>query len=200
MNPLTLAGSVIGILVYVPLCYQILKSGGKVEQKFATWILWAILDGIVAASIIYQHGNFLLAAAFSLGSTITAICIFKSRNFRWGWFDSMATVMAIACMVIWAFSGARIATIASTTAVVIAGLPLMWDCYKRPWKNPFFTYAAFMVSNILTTMGGKNWSVEERLYPAVCTIYCCVVTLLIARKFWVSEPELSPLEERYFGG
>lgn len=194
MSPLTLAGSIIGILVYVPLCYQILKNGDRVEQNFATWILWAILDGIATASIIYQHGNFLLTAAFSLGSTITAICILKSKNFSWGWFESMATFLAIACMVIWALSGARIATIASTTAVLIAGLPLMWDCYKRPWKNPFFTYSAFMVSNVLGTAGGKNWSVEERFYPAACTVYCGVVMILVARKFWNPEPELKKEE------
>jgi len=42
--------------LYIPLDTQILR--GTVVQSLATWGLWALLDGIATASIVYQHGNF----------------------------------------------------------------------------------------------------------------------------------------------
>ena len=192
MSKITLAGSVIGIAVYVPLCISILR--GKVKQNLATWLLWALLDGITAASIFYQYGNYLLTASFALGSTFTSLSIIRSKNFQWTWFETMVASLVVACIVIWAASGAYIATIASTTAVIIAGVPMIVECYKKPWDNPFSTFFCFLVANILGTIGGKEWSVIERLYPAACTIYCLLIVLLIARKFWIKpEPQSEPV-------
>jgi hypothetical protein len=187
VSNLTLAGSVIGIAVYVPLCISILR--GKVKQNLATYLLWALLDYVAAASIFYQHGNYLLTAAFALGSTFAALSIIRSKNFQWTWFETMVASLVVACIIVWAASGAYVATIASTTAVVIAGIPTVVECYKKPWDNSFSTFFGFFVANVLGTIGGKEWSVIERLYPAVCTIYALLIVILIARKFWI-KPEL----------
>ncbi len=182
MNKITLAGSIIGIATYVPLCISILR--GKVKQNLATWVLWALLDGIAAASIFYQHGNYLLTASFALGSTFASLSIIRSKNFQWTWFETMVASLVVACIITWAVSGAYVATIASTTAVIIAGVPTLVECYKKSWDNPFSTYLSFLIANILGTMGGKEWSVIERFYTASCTVYCFIAVILIARKFW----------------
>jgi len=184
VSKFTLAGSVIGIVCYVPLCLAILR--GKVKQNLATWVLWALLDGIAAASIFYQHGNYLLIAAYTLGSTVTSLSILRSKNFKWTLFHTMVSLLVAACIVVWAISGAYVATIASTTAVIIAGIPLVVDCYRKPEENPFLTYLGFLTANALATMGGKEWSVPERLYPAACVVYGVITVLLVARKFWVA--------------
>lgn len=183
MSNYTLAGSVIGIACYLPLCLAILR--GKVKQNLATWVLWALLDGIAAASIFYQHGNYFLVAAYASGSTVTSLSILRSRNFAWTLFHTMVSLLVLACVIVWAISGAYVATIASTTAVIIAGIPLLIDCYKTPAENPFSTYLGFLIANGLGTIGGKEWSVSERLYPAACTVYCLIAVILVARKFWL---------------
>lgn len=192
MNSWTLAGSIIGIGLQILLSVQIFT--GKVKQNFASWILWATLEIIVAASIISQHGNFLLPASYSLGCMIIALSIIKSKNISWTWFETFIACLAIACMIVWSISNARIATIASTSAVLIAGIPLLIDCYKNPWDNPFFIYSSFLIANALATAGGKNWSVEERLYPASCTGFTILVVIFLARKFWLKHDIKSQCE------
>jgi len=187
VNSFTLAGIIVGIAVYIPLCIQILS--GKTKQNLATWGLWALLDSIAAASLFYQHGNFFLPALYALSSTVISLSILKSKNFSWTWFETMVAFMVVACIVIWAISGAYVATIASTTAVVIAGIPLTAECWKKPEESPFLTYLGFLVANALGVIGGKEWSVTERLYTAACTALCLVVVIFIARRFW-RKPEL----------
>lgn len=181
MTLLTLVGSVIGIGLQILLSIQILV--GKTKQNFASWILWAILEFIVAASIISQHGSFLLPATYSLGCMIVVLSIIKSKNFSWTWFETFVACMALACMIIWSISSARIATIASTSAVLIAGIPLLIECYKNPLNNPFLIYFLFLIANILGTAGGKDWSVEERFYPVSCAGFSFIAVIFVARKF-----------------
>lgn len=189
MSSLTLAGSIVGIAVYIPLCIQLLA--GKVKQNLATWGLWALLDGIAAASIMDQHGSYLLPLSYVVGATAVSLSILKSKNFAWTWFETMVTFLVVACIIVWATSGAYIATIASTTAVMIASIPLIGECYREPEKNPFGTYLGFFVANALGTMGGKEWSIVERFYPASCAVMCLLVVLLIARKFWAKPASMA---------
>ena len=181
MSELIVASGVVGFGMEIVLCIQILRS--NIRQKLATWILWAVLEIIVTTSIIDQRGNFLLPAVYALGNIMVVCCIVKSGIFSWTWFDTFVACMAIACMVVWGISGAKIATIASTTAVLIAGVPFVIACYTNPWDNPFLTYIGFLVTNILGVMGGKDWSVEERLYPVSCAGFGLLALMLVARKF-----------------
>ena len=184
MNLFIVIGSMIGIGLQILLSIQILE--GKIKQNFCTWVLWAILEVITAVNLIIQHGNFLLPALYSVGCMIVALAIIKSKNFLWTWWETFVACMALVCMGIWIISGSRDATIASTTAVIVAGFPLIKDCYKNPSENPFLLFSGFLIANALSTIGGANWSVEERLYPAACTVFTLLVVLLVARKFWRS--------------
>lgn len=185
MSTLSLVASIIAILLYVPLCIQVFS--GKVKQNFATWILWAILDGIAAATIVFQNGNFLLPAAYSFGSAAVTLSILKSKSFKWTWFETMVACLVVVCLVVWSASGAKVATVASTMAVLTAGTPQMIEAWKKPWEQPFLIYAGFLISNGLATAGGRNWSIEERFYPASCTILTIVILVFIARKFWLKQ-------------
>ncbi len=156
---------------------------GDSEQNFTTWILWGVLDGIAAATIFFQSGSWAIPAVYAVGSTATAFLILKSGTVSWTWFDTMIICMVVACMVIWKVSGARTATIASTVAVTIAGIPQLVETWKKPEGSPFPVYLMFVVGNSLATAGAKSWSVEERLYPAVCIALTTAYLLAMSRKF-----------------
>jgi hypothetical protein len=183
MSSLILASTGLALALYVPLCIQILS--GKAKQNLTTWLLWATLDAIVACTLIAQHGNYFLPVAYTVGSGITVLCIAKSKNAKWTWFESFVTFLVVVCLIVWAVSGARTATIASTCAMLIAGIPQLVDCYRKPWDTPIPIYLGYVVANGLSVMGGKNWAIEERFYPASAAIYCLVVATLALRKRWI---------------
>ncbi len=176
MNLLVVISTLLAISLYFPLCYQLLT--GKVVQNLATWLLWSALDAIAAVTIFLQDGNYLLAAAYTVGGSITALCILKSRNFNWTRFESFVTFLVIVCLVIWYHSGPRNATIASTLAMVIAGIPQTVASYRKPWETPILIFVGYFFANLLSTLGGKDWSIEEVFYPASATIYCGILVVI----------------------
>lgn len=187
MNGYVISGGIVAGFVYVGLCAQIWV--GRNKQSFATWVLWALIDAITAASVIVQQGNYLLPLFFSIGSLATAASIIlKTKNAGWSWFETMISLLVVVCLLIWYTSGAKMATIAGTTAVLIAGLPQTVEAWKRPWDSSFLVYFGFLVANILSTIGGKDWSIEERFYPGCCAVLCVIVVAIIARKFWMPLP------------
>lgn len=177
MNSLIALSTVLALFLYFPLCIQIIK--GKVQQNFATWFLWATLDGVAAGTLVVQHGNYLLPVAYTLGSGITALCIIRSKNFVWTWFESLVTILVIICITIWAVSGPRIATIASSLAMIIAGAPQIIETYQRPRDTPIMIFFGYFTANSLSMLGAKSWTVEERFYPTCAATFCLAIVIII---------------------
>jgi len=159
-------------------------ASGESEQNLTTWGLWAVLDGIVTASIIAQGGSWGIPATYATGSMVIALAIARFGKARWTWFETMIASMVVICMIIWSLSGARNATIASTAAVVIAGVPQLFEAWEKPEDSPFSVYLLFALANILATAGAKSWSIEERFYPGVCFILCASYLVVMSRKFF----------------
>lgn len=186
MNIFAILATVIGIVLYFPLCFQIWK--GTVKQNFATWILWGLIDGIVAASLIVQKGNWLLPATYMFGATTTALIILKFNKTKWRWQENVTLAMAAGCMIIWAISGPRYATIASTMASFFSGAPQAVDSYEKPHESPFWIFVCYTFANALAIFGGKSWTIEERFFPSMMTVLTIIFISLTLRRFW-TKPE-----------
>ena len=174
-------GCAITTITYVFLCYLLRK--GQVIQNFTSWILWAILDIILAAAVIHQNGNWPFIATYVLGCITVASTVYKTSIIQWTWYENLITGLVILCMVVWAISGAWTATIAGTFAVVVAGIPQLKDVWKKPKENSIFIYLGFLAGNIFSTAAGKDWSVEERFYPASMVLFCLLYVLGIGQKY-----------------
>ena len=197
MNAFVLASGIVAALTYVPFCRQI--KNGKTIQNLPTWVLWTVLDVIIAASIIANGGNFVLSAVYAIGSGASAFFIFKSKSkFSWTWFETMVAVLVLASMVVWYFSGSKVATVASTLAMVIAGIPQLVDAWKKPWEMPpLAIYSGYVAASLLSVAGGKSWTVEERLFPVAACVLCLFIVIFSLRKFWIKPaglPDAGPTE------
>lgn len=182
MNALAWAGAAVGIAMFAPLWKQI--RAGTAHQNLLTWVLFSALDLVVGLSILVQHGSWFLPLAYSLGSAITAGFIAKSGEpMKWTWFETFVLSMTVVCMIVWKVSGSAMATIAATVAVTIAGLPLFRDAWRDPETAPAVIYFGYLVANGLATAGGKGWTIEERFYPAVCTVFAALLTFVAGREY-----------------
>lgn len=182
MNTLLLAGSLLAIVTYFPLWKQIWC--GEAKQNFFTWILWGVLDGLGAVAIVFQNGSYLLPVAYTIGSLITVLLILKSgEKPKLTWFEIMVFTLILLCMVVWYFSGSKVAIIAGSVAAFIATFPQFVDAWKKPDDMPFVVYLSYFVANCLSIAGGKCWSVEERLFPASGAFLCFIIVVLSARRF-----------------
>lgn len=181
----------LSIVLYVVLIRQIIKSTTK--QSFATWSLWTMLDVIALVTTLMQEGNFLILVIYVIGGTVISLIILRWQGFSWEPFDLVVLALVIICMCVWTVSGPYGTTITSTVAVFIAGFPLMKMAFQKPHEQNLFIWTGFTIANALATAGGKEWSVPERFYPAVCTLLTGILLLGALQKLWRKAPPLAPL-------
>lgn len=177
INYLQPAGGVIGLAAYVILIIGLFRS--KTEQSFAAFLLWAMLDIIATITTMIEGGNFWLALSNAIGSSvITTILIFK-KQVSWTWIETMTAVLVVVCLIVWYTLGGQAGIIASSLAVVIASVPQMVETFKKPGSTPTVAYVVFTIANIVSLIGGKEWSIEERFYQS-CSIFLCVVIVVFS--------------------
>ncbi|MEK9131565.1 MAG: hypothetical protein AAB447_01500 [Patescibacteria group bacterium] len=177
----------VAMLTYVFLIKGLFK---EIEQSFATWFLWALLDLIAALSMLFKGGNYQLALFYTFfGALITGILLYK-KQFSWTWLETVISALVVVCLIIWSVSGDRAATVASSTAMAIATIPQLVAAWKKPETagSPYI-WGGYTVANILSFLGGKSWTIEERFYPMVCIGLCVALTVLTCRK-----PAMLPVE------
>lgn len=175
------SGCLVASLIYIWLIGSILV--GRVKQSFATWALWTALDTIALVSIILQHGNYLLLVFYCLGGVLITASLLYKKQFIWTNFETFVLILVVICLIIWWTSGSRMATISSSSAMLIASLPQIKDSWtaKRD-KEVAWMYFGYTLANTMSLFGGKNWSIEERFYPFICVVICISIFLSAIRK------------------
>ncbi len=179
----------LAVILCIYLAYQIRK--GSAEQNLATWISYVLLDGVAGLSLFAQHGNWYLLSVYVVGNMIIVFCIIGSAKFTWGWVETICFLLVIVSIVVWKLSGPMYATIISTIGMSIATYPQIKDAVLKPKTAPAEVYFGYIFVNGLATAAGKSWTVDERLYPGVCTVLCVLIVIFASRKY-LNHFRLSP--------
>jgi hypothetical protein len=181
MNVYGIISGLIGFSVYIPLCILLLRK--QVKQNFASWFLWVIIDLIVTGSLIMQGGSWHLSAIYVTGSSITCLCILRSKIFHWGRFETFIATLVVICLVIWKCLTPEWATVASTIATVIAGIPVQVEAYRKPQDQPLLSYIGFALANGLGIAAGNAWTISERLFPTACFPFSVLLVIFTLRRY-----------------
>lgn len=177
MEFLQVLSGAIGIVAYVLLIIALLHT--KTEQSFAAFLLWALLDLIAAVTTILADGNYGMALANAIGSTVITVLLIIKKQVSWSWVESMTATLVVICLIVWYAAGEKAGIIASSLAVVIASVPQMVDTYKKPEATPTLIYLVFLTAYIVSLIAGKAWTIEERFYPC-CSIFLSVVIVIFS--------------------
>ena len=177
---------VVTIIAYIILIVDILKNNG-ISQNFFTWILWAILDGILLITIYEEEGADLpIVAGCVLGSFFVAIFLLFVKKIKWTKNESWILLLVITTVSIWLWSGSNVVGIISAVASeMLAGIPLM----KASWKTPgsqltLASYIFFIISYILSIYNSPDWQIENVLFPVAFLIYSIGDTSPLMKKWW----------------
>jgi hypothetical protein len=188
LEHLQLLAGIVGFCAYIPLTVGILRN--KVRQSFAAFFLWGLLDSIAMISAILVQGNFWLAASNVAGAFTIAALLLLKKQYEWSRTETLTCVMVAACLVIWYNAGHTVALVASSVAVVIAGIPQMAHTRRSPRDTPVGVYGIWMVANVLSLVAGKHWTIDERFYAA-CGIVLCLSILCIT---WIAMFQQKPVD------
>lgn len=166
---LKIAGALLTLLLFVPMIVGILKEGAE-GQSCASWLLWCALDTMLAVSIIEQRGNFLLPLGFAIGDAVLVLLLLAKKQFTWGIFETTILVLVAGCTIGWKLGGPKIATIAATLGILIAGVPGFIAMWKKPQRKVGTVWAGYVLANGLSFFGGTAMVIEERFAPGVFAI------------------------------
>jgi hypothetical protein len=166
---LRIAGGAGTLLLFIPLAFQILKDNGA-GQSFATWILWAAMDSILAASTIIRHGNYFLPLGFAIGGVAMTLLLLAKRRYSWARLDTVILALVAGCVIAWKIGGPRSAIVASTLATSIATIPGFIELWRHPHRAVGNIWGAYGFTNFLSFLGGTAMTIEERFTPAIFTM------------------------------
>jgi hypothetical protein len=171
---------VICVIAYVFLIIGINKP--NMEQSFAAFLLWGMLDTIAMITSIFEQGNYWLPLSNSVGASLVAILLIAKKQVVWTWVESLTAALVVICLIVWGIAGERAGLIASSIAVLIASVPQMIDTYKRPQSTPTIAYAIFLFADVLSVFAGKGWTIEERFYSVIGGILSIVILVFSLKK------------------
>lgn len=164
-----------GLGTSVLLWIVILKSGKKQGSSFASFMIWGVLNSMLATSIWLQGGNYSLVALYALTSFITGVCIVWVQGVRWTPDDTVIAVIAILCMVSCFGRTAYYVTIVSTIATLLGCLPQFRDIRKNPDHQKYWPWIGFGLSHICSIAAGTEWSIPQRFYPTCCLVSTAIL-------------------------
>ncbi|MFA7216739.1 MAG: hypothetical protein WC095_02025 [Candidatus Paceibacterota bacterium] len=106
------------------------------------------------------------------------------RSAWWGKTETFFFCVVCACLGVW-YLLPGLATIIFSLGVGLAFIPQIKDAWLYPKLMPKLLYFLNSLAAFMSVVGGANWSVEQRLFPLVCTIVLFTVGVVPYLKYFI---------------
>lgn len=177
-----LAG-IVGILGFVPYAFGIINRT-TIPNK-ATWIVWAVLGAVIAASYYYAGAveSAWVPIAYSFGIFVIAILSLKYGQEGWTVLDKGCLAGAALGLAMWGLTGEPVSALYIATLVDAMGsLPTIKKTYEEPGSESKSAWALFTVAAVLNLFAIREWTLASASYPVYLVILDVVMLALIFRK------------------
>lgn len=172
----------IGFLAFVPYTISTLKR--KTRPNKATWIIWAVLGLIIAASY-YVSGARDTAwtpIAYAIGMIIVASLSLRYGEDGWTQLDKFCIGGAALGLALWGITdNAMIALYLTIIIDAMGGIPTLKKAYERPESEDMLTWAMFFIANVVNMFAINSWSVQILSYPVYVLILSFSMNVILLR-------------------
>lgn len=171
-------GVVLGIIPQFMVMWGIYKKTMKLS--FSTYFIWFVLNLIITVASIVERGNYYLSLSFvALNLLIALMVLAAEQKVSFPVWERFLTVLCLICMGVWYATSGAYAVIAASLAVFIAGVPQFVVVYKNPKLTSSAVWLLATLAGLFAVLGGKEWSIAERFYPATFLLYACIGLLIL---------------------
>jgi hypothetical protein len=179
---------VLFIAGYVPYIASVVR--GKARPSKATWIIWAALDVILAASMLRSGTLNGQMAAACFGATTVAILAVRKGEPGWTTIDKISFAGAFLGLAAWWLSGDPTFGIVSCLAVIAVGaVPTVTSAWREPYRENVLAWSLFEASCIAAILAIPSWTIAAAGQPMTfMAITTTALPLLIYRRM-VLRPE-----------
>lgn len=180
-----LLAGIIGTLAFIPYAVSILKK--ETTPNKATWIIWAVLGIIIAASY-YSAGareTAFLPFGYAIGIVGVAILVLKYGEGGWTLLDKLCLAGAALGLILWALTSDPVLALFLTTIIdAIGSVPTIKKTWERPGSEDKVTWILFLIANAINLFAIKQWTLSVAMYPVYVVILSSTMCalLLVPRK------------------
>lgn len=179
---LGLLAGIIGFLAFVPYILDTLNH--KTKPNKATWLIWAVL-GIVIAASYFSAGARETAwtpAAYALGILVVAALSFRYGEEGWTVLDKACLAGAGMGLALWWITSEPVfAYFLSTGVDAIGAAPTIVKAYRKPQSESRAAWAMFLIANTLNLAAIGEWTLTISLYPVYVFVLSLTMIALIMR-------------------
>lgn len=183
---LGIAAGIIGFLAFVPYIIETLSH--KTKPNKATWIIWAVLGIIIAASYwsAGARDSAWTPIAYALGILVVAGLSLKYGEEGWTSLDKACLLGAGCGLLLWALtSDAALALYFTISVDAIGAIPTIKKAYERPQSESRAAWALFLAANSLNILAIGSWTLAEASYP----VYVLVLSMAMCALVFIPRPE-----------
>lgn len=178
-----LAGKVAGVVslaAFVPYVIAILR--GKTQPNRATWIIWAVVGFMLAASYYTSGANHTIwvPVSYVIGPFVIAILSIKYGVGGWNRLDKYCLIGAGTSVVLWwMFSSPLIALCINLFIDFLGALPTIRKAYQEPKSEDRTAWALSSIGVFTNLFAIEHWTFAIYVYPAYMFIAIGLITTLI---------------------
>jgi Na+/H+ antiporter NhaC len=180
-------GMLAGVIEFIGFLPYILDTlNRRITPNKATWIIWAVLGIIIAASY-YASGardTAWMPIASAIGILIVALLSLKYGEEGWTLLDKTCLIGAGTGLALWWYTSDPELAYGITTIVdAIGALPTIKKAYDRPESERNIAWLLFFVACTLNLLAIRQWTPIVAFYPVyVFFLNSTMSTLVFLRR------------------
>lgn len=177
-----IAAGVIGFLGFVP--YIISTLRGTTKPNKATWIIWAAMGAIIAASYFSAGATYSawLPVAYAIGIFAVAALSLRSGEKGWTRLDLFCLLGAGVGLLLWWLTSEPAFALYLTIAVDAIGfIPTLKKVYEEPESEDKLAWRLFLLADGLNIFAISEWTLAQASYP----VYVLVFTMALNALFYL---------------
>lgn len=165
------------LLISIPVIYRISKGD---NFNPASYFLWGLLSIVCTVVLIRaKKGGYMIMAGYVLSDFCIGIAAsLKNGTFSFGQFEWFIVAITLICAVVYVICEVKksftLSVIINGLACMIAGIPLVVDSWKNPYKISFTIIGLYTLVSSLGYYGERNFN--GKFIPGISIIYWIILT------------------------
>lgn len=175
-----IVAGVIGFLAFVP--YIISTLRGTTKPNKATWLIWAALGMIIAASYFSAgaRDSAWLPVTYAIGIFSVAAISLRFGEKGWTKLDLFCLLGAGAGLLLWWLTNEPTFALYLTIAVDAIGfIPTFRKAYEKPESEDRLAWCLFLIADGLNIFAISEWTLAQVSYPLYLLVFTLALNVLL---------------------
>lgn len=172
-----------GGIACLNLCWFAWKVYGRSvpPQSPSSWVMWTVLDGILAAATAKAGKPIWLPLGFVVGAAAVSLSLLIRGRWQWSKRDSFCALCAACAAAVWLTQPGVYGVVAGVLAMYAASMPLTIDLVRAPIWGMRTMFAVTALGSFFSLLGSDG-TLAGSLFPTTSVLYNSTMAWIVSRR------------------